>query len=123
MTATAGLPAWAEEARARIAADPTAEPTICGQDGKPITARARCWDDCWGTCLTVAQQAVIDATGELPWPLTHEGMAYARRAAPDAAAQVLAPRVTCAETGERLPLTDACCTECFGTCGRSGGAR
>jgi hypothetical protein len=119
------LPDWAEQARALLAANPTAEPTICGQDGRSIFDRPRCWDDCWGTCLTVDQQAVIDATGALPWPMTRQGAAqlaeYRAQAStvPDAAAQVLDPRVTCRASGERFPLSDACQSACFAQCGRS----
>ncbi len=42
-----------------------------------------------------------------------------RAYAPDAAATVLDPRVTCNRTRERLPLSDACRTACFTTCGNS----
>lgn len=58
-------------------------------------------------------------TGLPTYPAHGARQGWDRVYAPDAATLVLAPQVSCAASGEPLPLADACHSTCLATCGRT----
>lgn len=58
--------------------------------------------------------------GWLPTPPPEPApQGWSRVYAPDAAALVLGPPLTCAATGEPTPIADACTRDCLATCGHT----